>query len=1046
MKHVSVLRRSFVVTALIAIATAFFICASMLFSVLPASANETSTSLWSQDVTVENANFAQTSGSAPAIPTSWSGSKGEGYSYSVKSGIVNENTYGSLTKNEKEKYGLTTIPVASPASKSEKSFLFINAGENETVYKYTSSTFALEASSYYKITVWVKTENVSNASGAAVLIKDLDSKPVGFTNINTNGQWKEYTIYVETIGTRESIASLSLQLGSETVGGESAGVAYFDNVSVTELSSYNYYQVYGSNSPADNVMTLSYYDYDNLLNAGADFEDVTAFGTPVGAGTSEVIEAGNGISGKYGVESIVRPPVEKSASNKILALSTKYDETEETYERGFVGYKSNDFTVNRFAYYRLSGWYYGVGETSPVSVTLNTKSAYSSGNYTANEVTALTVDSANENHNGWNEFVILIKGSDRVDFTANVVLGVGTATTPAAGVAFYDDIRLIQITPTEYTSYTSSANKTVEVDPATSTGVNNGWLNSVGVYENLEDITLGEPLMPADWVRYTAEGITSDGYSKATVNSENVVGGIVKIDGNQRLLANKGLAEVDFANALLLASTTPTAVCYESTNITITANSYNKLTVSLAVDDITGYGANLVLKKGTAVVSTIEKITADGHYSFYIKGDDADAALTLELWLGLNDRIQNQSKLASGTIYFTNVALDAASTEDVFNEKANAYKDVRINGFGNTYAVVNLGNEDFTLFDSYDTSSVKFPYTWTVTKGAGTVNYGIYDTKNNTGSDIVPPFFESDERYVLVLNNAEATYSSLALNNDYSFAADSYYKISFTVKVDIPEDYRNNDKAVGAYISLGGDYRFDFKNTSVTTDSVTDDQVFQTYTFYIKTGSEASTSNIVIGLGDNAKKSNYTKGTLYVNKIAFTTITETEYSETNDGSLDEYTMIADYAGTTNDDNDDTTDTPTTSAPTSSELWWLVPSILLGVAIVLALVGTLIRKLIEKHQDTKKKNPVYENRSSYDRRNVKADEPTEVDATEVKPEEKAEETTEETVEETAETTETTEEVTEETATEEEVTETAEETATEEVAEETTETADDDNKNE
>ncbi len=1045
MKHVSVLRRSFVATALIALATAFFIFASMLFSVLPASASETSTSLWSQDVAVENANFTQTSGSAPAIPTSWTGTKGDGYYYSVKSGIVNENTYGSLTKTEKEKYGLSVAPVASPASKSEKSFLFINAGENETVYKYTSSTFALEASSYYKITAWVKTENVSNASGAAVLIKDLDSEPVGFTAINTNGEWKEYTIYVETSGTKDSMAALSLQLGSETVGGESAGVAYFDNVSVTELSSYNYYQVYGSTSPADNVMTLSYYDYNNLLNEGADFNDVTAFGTPVGAGTSDVIEAGNGISGKYGVETIVRPPVEKTATNKILALATAYDETEKTYESGFVGYKSKDFTVNRFAYYRLSGWYYGVGETSPVSVTVNTKSAYSNGNYTANEVTALTIDSANENHNGWNEFVVLIKGSDRVDFTANVVLGVGTATTPAAGVAFYDDIRLIQITPTQYTSFTSSANKSIEVDPSTSTGVSNGWMNSVGVYEELEDITLGKPLMPADWVRYTAEGITSDGYSKATVNSENVVGGIVKIDGNQRLLANKGLAEVDFANALLLSSTTPTAVCYESADITITANSYNKLTVSLAVDDITGYGANLVLKKGTAVVSTIEKITADGHYSFYIKGDDADTALTIELWLGLNDRIQNQSKLASGSIYFTNVALDNASTEAVFNEKANTYKDVRINGFGNTYAVVNLGNEDFTLFGSYDTSSVKFPYTWSVTKGAGTVNYGIYDTKNNTGSDIVPSFFESDERYVLVLNNAEATYSSLKLNNAYSFAADSYYKLSFTVKVDIPEDYRNNDKAVGAYVSIGGDYRFDFKNTSVTTDSVTDDQVFQTYTYYIKTGSDASTSNIVIGLGDNAKKSNYTKGTLYVSKISFTTITEIDYSEANDGSLDEYTMIANYAGTSSDTNTDTPDTIAPSTPSSSELWWLVPSILLGVAIVLALVGTFIRKLIEKKQENKKKNPVYENRSSYDRRNVKPEETTEVDATEVKPEETTEtetaetveETTEETTEETAETA--TEEVSEETATEE----TAEETANEEVNE-TTEDAD--NKNE
>ena len=80
----------------------------------------------------------------------------------------------------------------------------------------------------YKITVYVKTENVEE--GAGVNISAIDCADVPTESVfGTNSEWQELTVYAKT-GPKQRSLQLSLGLGG--YGSESSGVAYFDNVSV----------------------------------------------------------------------------------------------------------------------------------------------------------------------------------------------------------------------------------------------------------------------------------------------------------------------------------------------------------------------------------------------------------------------------------------------------------------------------------------------------------------------------------------------------------------------------------------------------------------------------------------------------------------------------------------------------------------------------------------------------------------------------------------------------------------------------------------------
>ena len=109
-----------------------------------------------------------------------------------------------------------------------------------TSYKYTSSSHSLDANSYYRLSIDVKTmlgsDNADPLAGAYISV--TGAAEANWEAINTNGEWKKYELYIESSELSSGSISVVLSngIGSKTSGHMSKGYAFFDNVVLEKIS------------------------------------------------------------------------------------------------------------------------------------------------------------------------------------------------------------------------------------------------------------------------------------------------------------------------------------------------------------------------------------------------------------------------------------------------------------------------------------------------------------------------------------------------------------------------------------------------------------------------------------------------------------------------------------------------------------------------------------------------------------------------------------------------------------------------------------------
>ena len=197
--------------------------------------------------------------------------------------------------------------------------------------------------SYYRVSVYVRTANLTNGRGASITLNGLsddEDEIYGITGIETD-TWKQYTIYVKTTAVNVSNVSVTLAMGADQDNAESKGVAFFDKVTVTALSSYKFY----NNAPSidtDTVKTIIIDDGETFLPGGSfSSNSVTEYGTAL-AGTVKTVNATNGAN-IYDVTN-VRPAIENESTNYVLAITPGYNESDSSYNGGYASVESKDFT------------------------------------------------------------------------------------------------------------------------------------------------------------------------------------------------------------------------------------------------------------------------------------------------------------------------------------------------------------------------------------------------------------------------------------------------------------------------------------------------------------------------------------------------------------------------------------------------------------------------------------------------------------------------------------------------------------------------------
>ncbi len=112
-----------------------------------------------------------------------------------------------------------------------------------TAYGYTSKSFSLEAGSYYKLSVDVLTYDIAgtddedNVPGARIYISSNGYAEI--SGIDTEGEWKTYTVYIESAATSSTSLTVNLGLGKYSSyyrDGLTTGYAFFDNVELVKIN------------------------------------------------------------------------------------------------------------------------------------------------------------------------------------------------------------------------------------------------------------------------------------------------------------------------------------------------------------------------------------------------------------------------------------------------------------------------------------------------------------------------------------------------------------------------------------------------------------------------------------------------------------------------------------------------------------------------------------------------------------------------------------------------------------------------------------------
>lgn len=1039
------LKRSFLVSAVASLCIALAIaCMNGLF--VAKAETSTFTDYPSTPVTVTNSQFSDTGSGSPASPTGWTS---EGNAGTSVSGIIDLGSIDSLNKDDAYKlyqYGYSgTLKPKTPFGTSKfpntnKKLLMINTRTDNTpsVYGYTSSNFTLEANRFYEISVYVKTSNFADGTGATVRLNGVDTgkeddkfsanpqnelafhaintfKPSGssalgeeLTEDNLYG-FVKYTFYVAT-SYKSSTASLTLSVGSQrydedaniNYNNPAAGYAFFDNVSVTELSPmvfHSYADTFADNDLfSHNVLVRdlnkakSYlYNTDSNTISANDFERIDDTETCIGqantftynAQTYEEVEEFN-----FSADPV--SPNGKSYNAEIFCIST-WNSAKKTYTTATAGFRTKKtYTVKRNGYARISVWAKTQDIEGDVSIRLTAAGEVlnntEDGKLTANSVTVSTSEGPAARY-GWTEYALYVKGSAIKDYDVHVELWIGSSTTSQTkGIAMFSEIRAEEITATDYSEHSGSGTA-VTFDPTfTDTGISNGlFFNAASSAET------DYPLAPADWTYLTPDTVTTTGFATDKVSgTEDVVSGIV-VAQKEHFEDNADKYGVAFlpndaeGNLLLINSDKKVAAGYASNALTISANTNYTISVRLLTYNLNGYGANLVLKNSdNNVISTIEKINTYEQfieYTFYVKGGPSDKTVTLEIWLGLNDRKDNRQKLASGTVYVASASMASVSSSEeaqtaAFNENYDRCITAIKNGNATTlpYAAYSFTGEAFDAFDLYDDNTVKTPYNWTLATGDSSVRYGIFSATNRDPSELIPEYFERGEEEglgagILFLRNNAPTYSRLVWNNAFNLTENKYYQITVRLKVDF-DRFNNASTAIGAGVELTGtEYRFEnIRSTTVTEGDMQYPERYRVFTFYVK-ANEATEIGLAFTLGSNEFTNRNASGIVYVTNIDCLEIDSTVYDEKSGiiaqyekdkGVADPYNMYGEISVASNEPVEE----PSESGNSGIQ-WWTIPSILFAVALVIAIIGFVIRRMMDKRANRK----TTEKTVSYDRRST-----------------------------------------------------------------------------
>ncbi len=900
------------------------------------------------EITITNQDFDDDPDSDyPFDPTGFTPSS-DTETAGVKAGVINvdEEEYSKYKTDEsfRDEYVLMIDSTISSddentdSAPSEDASTGSEIGHNANFGFTTNDAISLKANKNYSISVDVYTSN-SNGIGALYLLdsEDNDSIYASITNISSLNHYTTYTFFVTT----NDIENIEVKLAMYLHG---SGVVLFDNISAFELNSKTLNRNIDNLNSSSLSNTYIYIDErDNLINE---------FDMSTNPFTISNFESDKN-SPDYTVADLIQNSQDEEANDGNTDFAFRITNNKAT----FVEYETDDnfFEFDHNSVYKVSIFVKtkdldGNATLKLVQTNIDSNEDDSEDSESENDTSESEPEisiSSNTGESGniindYQEYSFYVRTSPIKSTTFKLVVSLGDSDNPTTGKMY---IASIITTKVDYTTFDNVSTGTYAqtIDLAEEyiwsdddLYIDNGNFNDVQIV----NYSTPYPATPTDWTRVDTGDYDQIYGVINTLDSE-----FAKLDSSKfSNLHNPGdpYGVNGSNNVLMMYNSTADIQSYRSETKPLTARSYYKFTLQVQTQNAPAQIQLITtINDSEVVLSSITVNTLDMNWhtvNMYLYTGHQALDVTVKVVL-------DTSNSAYGYVYIDNVTFNnpVQPSEDEFNQAVNSTYQIKTN-------LENLISSDSdsafstpNYFEGSDDENVTFG----VVDLNNRESYGsvIANEDNYSSFENLP----SDNKNVLAIRAQEDSYYTLSSKLGFDLTSGNYYKISvyvYTQNLQILDENVDDD-LMGASIKLSA---FDETFTQIVSDGH-----WTNYTFYIQPNSD-TTTYLELSLGSSSAS---VAGDVFFGGIEFIDYEDdsTEFDKANENSV---TKIVTQTTTDNDENEEETETDDTNNKFDyNTILYYVSSILFALAIIIAIVGVLMRKV-------KWKKPVKKSKNEYDR--------------------------------------------------------------------------------
>lgn len=948
-----------------------------------------------QEISLTNSKFQQ--GDKPYHKDNGSGLSGwnaiesdsnaSGMLIDVGSGVNTDDESDETTTfaNYKDTYMLSNNP-GSNGESSDTRILMINSKnklsqKNVPAYKgYRSAEITLEKNSYYRFSVSALTmlngDDYVNASIYLNGIKDKNGESVdlGYENITTSS-WKEYFFFVAT-GEEEQLVSLDLYLGTKSAQ-RSEGAVFFDNANIIKYSENEFYDlcanfgyknqdVYqgfdGKTKFLVNTLQTEAKIVEGTDSINLDFEDAILENSDT-LGDNWSISSGNKSNASARVVNIrdIQPVDFKnmtgygyvgddlSKDNKqALVLWTNNSE----YSSSYVGVKSTDIAINAHNVYKVSlkmksagiengSFYLKVNESESIYDLYPTllSSDKDEKNYyelASSKTSGISANVENAWTNDYQTIEFYIKGHSVYNSFVNLELWLGDTSTSAKGCVVVDSIQV------EYANYSDYADASNKLELKSFTGTTDNITNP---YFNSAEITNENsyPLTATGWTETKGEedfnqsGVVYIG-TKEEYNSmykgKYDWAGIRPTPKSDSAMANNLYMMFNSRDSFQSLTSSSYSLPTENEYYVLSFDYYNQeygsyTSPKIKVEVVDENGIVLFTKSNIAKLDAWETMQIYFHLPKTVSHN-----VQVKIHLGEED------DKVGGIVYLDNFDISVSDSTAYQN---GVFKSDLTNYYFNLSTEGEVGSE-VTSSPAYTLVVDEVYNSNFTTENAGAVG-GIVSGKENV-------YGVNSEENLLVITNRVASKATLKTNYKVSMTTDTYYVLSFDLATIFDEQAENartenHDCKYGVSIKIDG-----YEEIA----GIVSSKDLKEYKIYFKAPSSSSTPLIYFSLVSDCDS---TLGTALLTNFDFTESTAEAYnSAKKDISFNSTVFTSELvnqeeAETPEDENDDKSDNESNSLDNALVL---ASSLIMGLALIIAIVGFVLRKIkIKKIEKVRKEN-------------------------------------------------------------------------------------------